>query len=310
MQEFINVLGVVMPIFALVYIGYYFRRVELCTDEWVNVLNKFVYYVSLPAVIIISFWDISWRSSEIWISIGWNALAYLAFATLVFLSLNSLKHLSGTTKSAMFMVSLVGNTVYLGFPILIHALGNGKAPYVIAAGTAHLVLGLVLSILAVDFWVVKSKKFSLYADDLIKNPFMLSVVTGIILSLIGIKGGWFNVIHTPIALLGSTATPLALFTLGGFLHGKFLRQHVGRSLLWTGIKILVFPLFLWLFMNLLPAGENNVQVAVLTGTMPVAVTCFVIAKKFRLEEDFVTNVILMSTAISVVTISVFLTVFS
>ncbi|MFA5991676.1 MAG: AEC family transporter [Candidatus Doudnabacteria bacterium] len=308
MSQFISVLGIVLPIFALVYIGYYFRRLKLCTDEWVDVLNKFVYYVSLPAVIIVSFWDIQWRSIEIWTAVGWNAVAYLAFAVLVFLSLQSLKHLSGATKSAMFMVSLVGNTVYLGFPILIHALGTAKASYVIASGTAHLVLGLVLSILAVDFWVVKSKKLSLYRDDLIKNPFTLSVVAGILLSLIGLRGPLLNVIHTPLAMLGGTATPLALFTLGGFLHGKFLRQHITRSLVWTGIKILAFPLFLWLFMLLLPADRNIVQVSVLTGTMPVAVTCFVIAKKFKLDEAFVTNVILLSTAISVITISIFLTV--
>lgn len=308
MQQLITVLGIVLPIFALVYIGYYFRRQGLCTDEWVNVLNKFVYYVSLPAVIIVSFWDIQWRSSEIWMAVGWNTVAYLAFAILVFLSLNSLKHLSGSAKSAMFMVSLVGNTVYIGFPILIHALGSSKAPYVIAAGTAHLVLGLVLSILAVDFWVVKSRKLSLYADDLIKNPFMLSIGAGIILSLLGLKGPLFNVIHTPLAMLGSTATPIALFALGGFLHGKFLRKHVSRSLVWTGIKILAFPGFLWLFMNLLPVDQRIAQVSVLTGTMPVAVTCFVIAKKFRLDEAFVTNVILLSTAISAVTISVFLTI--
>lgn len=310
MPQFISVLGIVLPIFALVYIGYYFRRQGFCTDEWVNVLNKFVYYVSLPAVIIVSFWDIQWRSAEIWTAVGWNTIAYLVFALLVFLSLQSLKHLSGVTKSAMFMVSLVGNTVYLGFPILIHALGTAKASYVIAAGTTHLVLGLVLSILAVDFWVVKSKKLSLYRDDLIKNPFTLSVVAGILLSLIGLRGSLLNVIHTPLAMLGGTATPLALFTLGGFLHGKFLRQHFTRSLVWTGIKILTFPLFLWLFMLLLPADRNIVQVSVLTGTMPVAVTCFVIAKKFKLDEAFVTNVILLSTAISVITISIFLTVMS
>lgn len=308
MSQFITVLGIVLPIFALVYIGYYFRRQGLCSDEWVNVLNKFVYYVSLPAVIIVSFWDIQWKSSEIWIAVGWNTVAYLAFAILVFLSLQSLKHLSGATKSAMFMVSLVGNTVYLGFPILIHALGTTKAPYVIASGTAHLVLGLVLSILAVDFWVVKSKKLSLYVDDLIKNPFILSVGAGIILSLINLQGPLLNVIHTPLAMLGATATPVALFALGGFLHGKFLREHVTRSLVWTGIKILAFPLFLWLFLLLFPANKSIVQVSVLTGTMPVAVTCFVIAKKFKLDEAFVTNVILLSTAISVVTISIFLTI--
>ncbi|MEK7162038.1 MAG: AEC family transporter, partial [Patescibacteria group bacterium] len=195
MLNFITVLGIVLPIFALVYIGYYFRKQGLCTDEWVNVLNKFVYYVSLPAVIIVSFWDIQWRSAEIWTAVGWNMAAYLTFAILVFLSLHSLKHLSGAVKSAMFMVSMVGNTVYIGFPILIHALGSTKAPYVIAAGTAHLVLGLVLSILAVDFWVVKSKKLSLYVDDLIKNPFMLSVGAGIVLSLIGLRGSMLNVVH-------------------------------------------------------------------------------------------------------------------
>jgi len=304
-----NVLGIVLPIFALIYIGYYFRRIGLCTEQWVSILNKFVYYVSLPAVIVVSFWNINWQEKEIWSAVGWNVFVYLAFALLIFLILQSLKHLSGKTKASMFMVAMVGNTVYLGFPILSHALGSQITPFVIAVGTVHLVLGLILSILAVDFWVVKSRKISLYTDDLVKNPFFLAVVAGILLSLSGLRGSLINIVYKPLELLGATATPLALFALGGFLHGKFLKHHFNRSLFWAGVKILVFPIFFWLVLALLSVDKSIVSVAVLTGTMPVAVTCFVIAEKFKLDEDFISNVILLSTAISVVTISIFLSLF-
>lgn len=309
MSNLISVLGIVLPIFALVFIGYYFRRIGLCTEQWVSVLNKFVYYVSLPAVIIISFWNINWKSLEIWSAVGWNAGIYLFFALLNFLVLQSLKHLSEKTKASIFMVVMVGNTVYLGFPILSHALGNEQLPFVIAVGTVHLVLGLILSILAVDFWVLKSKSAVLYGDNFVRNPFFLSVVAGILLSVSGLRGDFISIVYKPLELLGATATPLALFALGGFLHGKFLRYHFRRSLFWTGVKILVFPMFFWLITTLLSANNNFKQVAVLTGTMPVAVTCFVIAEKFKLDEEFVSNVILLSTAISVITISIFLTLF-
>jgi len=306
MQTIFEVLFVVLPIFGLVYAGYFFRKIKICTDEWVHILNQFVYYVSLPAIISVSFWQINVREPMFWSIVGTNTAAVVAYAVILFGFIQVLPWKRGSLKAAAFMVGIVGNTVYIGFPLLADAFGKNLLPYSIAAATVHLVLGLVLSILAVEFWVIKSKRASAYILDFFKNPFFSSLAVGVVLSLLNFKGPVADMIQKPIFMLGTTASPLALFALGGFLHGKFAPHHLSRSVLLTVVKLAVFPLLTWLFVSLMGLGADFTAISVVVASMPSAVTAFVIAEKYHLDNELVANTILLSTAVSIVTISLFL----
>lgn len=306
MQIIFEVLFIVLPIFGLVYAGYFFRKIKICTDEWVHVLNQFVYYVSLPAIISVSFWQINVREPMFWSIVGANTGAVLAYALVLFCVLEILPWKRGNLKAAAFMVGIVGNTVYIGFPLLADAFGKTLLPYSIAAATVHLVLGLILSILAVEFWVIKSKRASAYIVDFFKNPFFTSLAVGVFLSLINFKGPVADMIQKPIFMLGATASPLALFALGGFLHSKFVPHYLSRSVVLTVVKLAVFPALVWFFVRLLGLGADFTAISVIVASMPSAVTAFVIAEKYHLDNELVANTILLSTAVSVLTISLFL----
>ena len=304
-----EVLTIVLPIFGLIYIGYIFRRFKFCTDQWVHVLNQFVYYVSLPAVITASFWQINIRDPKILSIVADNTIAVVIYAILLFVIIDVFAFKRGALKAAAFMVGIVGNTVYIGFPLLGMAFAKEYLPYGIAAATVHLVLGLIFSIMAVEYWVIKSKRPLSYFQDFVKNPFFISLGLGILLSYFNFSGSVAEVIRKPMTMLGSTASPLALFALGGFLHGKFIKHHLNRSIILTVVKIIVFPAFLWLVLWLIGCSPCFGAMSVIVASMPSAVTAFVIAEKYHLDHELVANTILLSTAVSVVTISIFLALF-
>ena len=52
----------------------------------------------------------------------------------------------------------------------------------------------------------------------------------------------------------------------------------------------------------------NIDEVVSKAAMPVAVTTFVLAERFKLDESYVANVILISTVLSVLTLGMFLVV--
>ncbi|MGE5392914.1 MAG: AEC family transporter [Candidatus Saccharibacteria bacterium] len=298
-----EIISIVLPIFLVIGAGFLMRRYRLVKEDWVPILNSFVYYVSLPAVILISFWQISWQ--RILPLLGINVLGMLAFAAILIFALYFAK-ISPKTKSALFMAALVGNTIYMGFPIIGNALGRESTDAVVGAATLQLVLGLVLSVMAVEFWVVKTRSFRVYALDFLKNPLIISLAAGILLSFVKQTGTAVAIIQKPISMLGATASPLALFALGAFMHGKFIRTHLGLSLMSSTIKLLFFPLFMmplaWVFYR----PVDDVVVTLLVSSMPVAATAFVIAEKYRLDEKLIANAILISTLISIFTISGFL----
>jgi predicted permease len=300
-----EIFKIVLPIFLIISAGFILRWKGVVKAEWVHVLNRFVYYVALPALVLVSFWEINWLDKAMLSLAGWNVLAVLLLAAVLGAVL-SLSGLRAKLKAAFFLTVVVGNTVYMGFPLLGAALGRENFGSVVAAATAHLVLGLVLAALAAEFWVVKAKSLRVYVLDFVKNPLVVSLVLGGLLSLTGFRGGPADMIQKPLAMLGATASPVALFALGGFLHGRFYQAHLRLSLLSALLKLAVFPLAMLLLCLWLGLGRQGAAASALIATMPTAVTAFVIAEKYKLDEEFVANSILLSTVLSLLSIVLWL----
>ena len=50
-----EVLLITLPVFLIVAAGWLAARIKLAKPEWVHVLNIFVYYIGLPALILHGF---------------------------------------------------------------------------------------------------------------------------------------------------------------------------------------------------------------------------------------------------------------
>ena len=133
--------------------------------------------------------------------------------------------------------------------------------------------------------------------EFIKNPLVISTIIGIGLSFIRIDNIIIDSIKKTLLMLGATASPIALFALGGFLHGKLVKDKMGFVMLSSILKVIIFPLFV-AAISLLVFKSGDPKTAILLSSMPVAVTAFVISEKFRLDGALVGNAILVSTILS------------
>lgn len=300
----LKILAIVFPVFIIIAAGYFFRRKNLIEEQATHYLNTFVYYVSLPAIITISFWKINWHEESIGSLFLLNTFIVLIFAAILLFVL-SVFIKSKSLRAAILMTSLVGNTVYMGYPILGPALGSDVLSSVVGTTTIHLVLGIVISVLIADYLISKSSNSKKLIWDFIKNPLMVALFIGLVLSFIPFQGWLTDILQNAVGMLGATASPLALFALGAFMSGKFNPSHFVASFGSSAIKLILFPLFaagvaaLW--------GVNSFQViSTAVATMPVAATTFVIAEQHKLDKAFVANTIILSTILSLFTITIFL----
>lgn len=299
-----NIASIVLPLFAVIAAGFLLRKYRIVKPNWIHVLNAFVYYVSLPAIIVTSFWNLRWTGESLQLLLL-NIGALVAFTFLLLLVFRFTK-LSKKMQAAVYLTSIVGNTVYMGFPILGKTFGSEYSTPALSVATAHLVLGIVFSVLVVEYLVLKTRKSSAYLKDFIKNPLMISLGTGLLLSFLPALASFLRPLHAPVSMLGATASPVALFALGAFMHGRFLKSHARLSLVTAGIKLLAFPAFVWLFVSGFTVHSAGGNISLLIAGMPAAVTTFVIAEQFELDEEFVANSIVVSTVFSIVTISLLL----
>lgn len=297
-----DVISIVAPIFLLLALGYALRALGVIAHSAIHALNSFVYWVSLPSVILLSFWNINWFDPETQRVLLFNLLALFAFSALLIVILRSLP-LGNAVKAALFIAALVGNTVYMGFPLGEGALGAHQFHLFVAAATPHLVIGIAFAILAIEYYVIASRRLRAYAYDFFVNPLILSLIAGIVLSVIGFSGPAAQFLQQPLTMLAGTASPLALVTLGAFLRGTFLSAHLKTAAGGVALKLIALPALVLLLGFLWGLSAPSIAASTLAAAMPTAVTAFVIAEKYRVEPALVANMLFVSTVASLVTLS-------
>lgn len=292
-----NIFSIILPIILLVGAGYCLRRFEIMPEEWTHTLHGFVYHVALPALVIAGFWSIPWQAPGLAKLMGAGTLAFIAFALLVGILL-ALTPMNRRTKASVFLAAVVGNSIYMGFPIADGAFSDGHAA-VVALGTLFLVLGILIAIAGIElFWEPEGTRA--YLRSLARNPLALSLVLGIAIGFSGWGAG--GIVHQTFGMVGATATPVALIALGAFLRGKFVRDAAWHAALATALRLLIAPMVLFLGIALVGGRFEELGVATVLAAMPVAVTAVSVADELDLEQSVVASSIVMSTLLALITI--------
>ncbi len=285
----------IFSLFFIIFCGWLFRRLGIATDRWVHYLNLYAYYAALPALVFISFWGINWQESRVYSLVGFNFLLLAAFYGLAWLFLGMLK-ISSAYKASIFLVLAVGNTIYLGFPILSALFSQVEIKSAgIALATLHLVMGLAVATAVAKLSNQTVEKSYKPFWDLLKNPFVPAMVLGMLAGFFNWQGHLAQSLRDPLSSLGQTASPVALFALGAFLQGKFLRHHLLAASLVSTIKLVAFPAAGFLVVKFFGYSSTEASLTALVFAMPAAASTFVIAEKFNLDKAFVANTILITT---------------
>lgn len=293
-----------LPIFFIILAGYLFKRFKIINNEWVHILNGFAYYVSLPAFIIVSLWSIDFWQKDIWGTALFSLAAIFVFSLLVFVILYFLK-IRPTLKVAIFLSTTLGNTIYMGAPVIEFGLGKESVAKGALVAVVFLLVPLIISTLIIKYWHDRKHSISKQFLNFLKDPFVISAILGILLSFVGFNFPIVKQIKAAFFMLALTASPVALFALGGFLESKFLKKDLGLVLTISFIKIIAFPFLIFIFFwHRVEIGDFGIYA--LLSAMPVAVSAFVIAEEFNLEKDMIANAILFSTIISFVVIPIIL----
>ncbi len=297
----ISIFMLLIPVFGFIVLGYLLHRYNIAKTEWVKKLNLFVYYFSLPALIINLFWKIEFTKSTLGF-LGFHSLLII-FLSIFLIFILSFFNINNKTKVAVVLGAMVGNTMYMGYPILRATYPNFPIEVSMGAGAIQLVVGILVSLFLIEFFVLKTKRVSVYFIDFIKNPLVLAVLVGIVLNFI-FDNKTDNTVLSIISMIGETASPLALFTLGVFMHSNFSKQSLFLGSFAVMTKLLLLPVFVFLASLLLGYDKDFVHISVLISAMPTAITSFVLAQKYDLEEELATDIILVSTILSVVSIPI------
>jgi malonate transporter and related proteins len=143
-----------------------------------------------------------------------------------------------------------------------------------------------------------------YVRELVRNPLILSTVSGLACNLLGITLP--DIATTLLARLGAAALPLGLMAVGAGLTLGALREGPGLAVGLLTIKHALMPaLALVLVLTLqLPLGQQAVVLAF--AAMPTASSAYVLAVRMGGHGPFTAGLVTVSTLIGMVALPLWL----
>ena len=285
-----------VPVFLIIAAGWLFRKYRIVDEIWVHILNRFAYHVSLPALIIGSFWNINFLDPNLLKLTGWSFAVIVAIMAVVFIALSLIK-INRKSKIAIFLIICTGNSIYMGFPIITGAFGQGALSAGSLVAVIFLIAPILASIFVIRLWARAHNSFVSQINDFIKNPLTLSAIAGVVVSFIPKNIVGMDLVYKTVVMLGATASPIALFALGSFIYHRLLKSDLATAFWASAIKVFGLPLAVYFAVSGFVTADTK-NLFVLLAAMPTAVTTFIISEKYSLDDSLVGSALLVSTVLS------------
>jgi len=250
--------------------GNLLARLGIFEDTAADVINRFVVYVSLPALVLHAVPKLHWDPSLIvlvavpWATLGLGVTACLAASRAL--------RWPRPVEGALLLCAPLGNTSFLGLPLLAAVRGPEAIQYGLIydqAGSFLILSTYGLIVLARYSGDAPPTAAGMFRRVLLFPPFI-----ALVLALLPLPRP--EALDTVLARIGDTLAPLAMFAVGMRLR---LRPPPERSALVLGIaiKMLLLPACTYAVLKLLGLQGLAVDVAILESAMPAMLTAAALA---------------------------------
>ena len=287
MSNFIFSLNVTIPIFLMILLGYIIRKMGIISDGFVSAANKYVFLVALPVML---FKDIS--ETDVADQMTGDFLLFCMIVTIVmFLLVWLLTYLfvkDKTMVGAFAQAGVRGSAAVLGVAFVENICGNsGMAPMMIASEEERR--------------QIRSKNIKKAFINILKNPIILGILAGLLFSLSGLSMP--AIPAKTITYISNTATPIALIAIGGGFDKNEALGRLKPAIAASAVKLIVLPAVFLPLALLMKFAPSEIAAILVMLASPTTVSCYVMADNMKNDKVLTSNVILITTILSSVTLT-------
>ncbi|MGF1447738.1 MAG: AEC family transporter [Pikeienuella sp.] len=308
MQEIVSLIS---PLFGLILVGVGAALLTRRPAEELGWLTTFVIYIALPALFfnLISKTPVEELTSWGFIATNIGVTFAILVSTLVLGLLTSGGRLDEATVQGL--AGAYGNIGYMGPALALLAFGEAAAvPVAIIfcfENVMHFVLAPALmaasgrggSVLGLAVRVVR---------QIVTHPFIIATALGVLAAVFQIRPPEAGA--RLLDYLAQAAAPCALFAMGVTLASRPLRRVPPALGYIVPMKLVAHPLLMLAALTAMgPFDPVWVQTAVLLAALPTATNVFVIAQQYGVWVERASAAVLVTTALSVLTVSALLYAF-
>jgi predicted permease len=237
-------------------IGYGFNRLHIFPEESANILNKFVIFISLPAMILLQIPKLT-LSMDILIPviIAWVVMTVTAILTLF---ISKKLHFSKEVTGALMLVAVLTNSSFLGIPVINAYLGDEALPFILVYDQMGTFLALATYGIFVAAYYSNQSEINvrIMAVKILTFPPFVSLI----IALFFIGTPFPETISKVLLMLGNTIVPIALVAVGLQLQLKLPGHEIKPFAVALFIKLLIAPLIALAIVAM--AGWTNLAASV------------------------------------------------
>lgn len=302
MNEFVTVLGAVVPVFGIMVAGLMLRRLGWLTEAADQSLLRVSINLLMPALIFDSvLGNAALRRPEnlvlpplvgsvmvmVGISVAWLAARLLGIGT-------------EREQRTFALTTGLQNYVYISLPLTVLLFDSGTTGVLLVHN-----VGVEMILWTVGVAVLSGGRLGSNWRKII-NPPLVALVLGVVLNFAGLRfsvpgmvlmGG--RMILTAVHLLGQCAIPVALLLTGAIIADHFNEIHGGRAIRVVVSAVLLrlglMPVLFLLVARFLPCSIELKRVIVIEGAVSSAMFPIVMAKHYGGDTRTAIQVVMGTT---------------
>ena len=304
-----DVVGLVLPYFGLIFIGFLVARITREPLEALGWMNTFIIYVALPAL----FFQLL-DKTPIEKLTEWGFIFGSVFSTYVIFAIMFVASVLGSRgeiaeSTIKGLAAAYGNIGYMGPGLALLAFGEEAAVPVALIfcfeNIMHFAIAPMMMALSGDDKTSPGALVVGVLRKIVLHPFIIATA-------VGVAGAWFEYrpplpVDRFLQYLAQAAAPCALFAMGVTLALRPLKRVPTELVPIAALKLIVHPLLCYVLLSL--AGNFSeiwVFSAVLLAALPTATNVFVIAQQYGVWVQRASASILLTTLASVASVTTLL----
>ncbi len=293
----------VLPIAALIAVGFAFARFELFDTAMATGINRFVFLIAVPALLFrliagVDFAQFEWR-----LLFGYLAVEIIVYAAGFCVA--RLLYRRPPLESLMIgMAATFPNHVFFVLPIATALYGQSAAFPIVAMITVDAVIIHSGTLLVLDAVSGRAGGASVIGvlRKMALNPQIMGISLGLVVAVAAFelpKG-----LDVFLAFTGDAAAPAALFALGVILSSQPPPQRPSVAVVISALKLGLQPLLAWLvIVRLLDVAPAWADPALLVAAGPAGAMPFVLALQYGVPVRVISRVIIWTTVAALVTVT-------
>lgn len=302
-------IGRYLVLFAILFTGYFLRKINFLDDEMNRGLNKFIVYFAYPCMIVHNIGTLEMTGQLVV-----NFLIMLVLSLVMFYLYGGFMFLYGKWRKFPRDISHVAefasaspNNGFMGFPITLLFFGE-KGMFLMLAHNAAMnffffTYGIKVLQRNKDINRTRTPRTALRSVfKVITNPNTIALVLGLLLSISGT--GLPDAADEYLVYIGSVSTPMAMIFIGSTLAKFSFKEIIKERVTIEGSinKLIILPLLTVAIVYFLPIDNFIKAMLVLGCSFPGAAVVSMLTEQEGEDHTVSSKILFLSTILSIVTI--------